>query len=82
MAREQLDRLFDGRLLDAESFVQRTLTDFGLSDAFADCSPWERIHCLQWIASSGNLSTAEERVSQLLDALDAEEPLYRLYRSA
>jgi hypothetical protein len=56
--------------------------DFGLYDAFQERSPWERINCLQWIAASCDRPTAGERISRLLDALDGEEPLYRLYKSA
>lgn len=81
MARQQLPALTDP-IAQTETFVHRTLLEFGLLDTFQDYSPWERIHCLHWIASSCDRSTAHEKVSLLLDALDAEEPLYRLYKSA
>ena len=81
MAREQLPALID-QIAETETFVHRTLIEFGLLDTFEGRSPWERIHCLQWIASSCDRSMAHEKVSRLLDALDAEEPLYRLYKSA
>jgi len=79
MTRQQLPALID-QLGETERFVHRALVDFDLFDAFQDTSPWERIHCLQWIASSCDRLTAGERISQLLDALDAQEPLYRLYK--
>jgi hypothetical protein len=81
MAQQQLPALID-QTSATESFVHRTLIEFGLFDAFQGYSPWERIHCLQWIASSCDRPTAHEKISRLLDALDAEEPLYRLYKSA
>jgi hypothetical protein len=80
MTRQRLPALID-QLGETESFVHRTLLEFGLLDAFQDSSPWERIACLQWITSCDR-TTAEERISQLLDTLDAKEPLYRLYKSA
>ena len=81
MTRQQIPNLID-QLGETETFVHRTLIEFGLYDAFQECSPWERIHCLQWIASSRDHLTAGERISRLLDALDIEEPLFHLYKTA
>ena len=60
---------------ETRNFVDRALRDFGLLEAFECRPPRERAECLRWIAASSDSCEEEDRVSCLLDALSAGDPL-------
>ena len=59
-------------------FVERALIDFGLLDAFLARPDAERAGCVRWLDEATDSLDEEERVSRLLDCLDAGEDLPRL----
>jgi hypothetical protein len=70
------------RFEEATLFVERALIDFALLDEFESRPAADRQALLQWIAAARDEEAEEDRVSRLLDALDAGTPLGRLYERA
>ena len=64
-----------GEARSAERFMERALTDFALTEAYALRSARERDSCVAWVEASESTSEEEDRVSQLLDALWFDRPL-------
>jgi hypothetical protein len=73
---------FSPRFEEAKMFVERALIDFALLDEFETRPATERTASLRWIAEACDDETEEDRVSQLLDALDAGTPLGHLHEHA
>lgn len=61
--------------LHLDGFIHRALVDFALNQAFEIRSIEERAGCLHWISEANAKNEKTSRVSDLLDALDAGEPL-------